>query len=207
MIQPTEALDLSKEHVWRDLEKKLRPFVGRRVPPADVDDVIQDAFLRIQQGLASLREDERIGPWLYRVTRSAIVDHLRRSARHPPPVQAPERQDDEWNVQLHPAITSVEDDQGSVEREVASYAALFVATLPSPYREALTLTELEGLTQKEAAEILGISLSGMKSRVQRGRQKVRAALEACCNIAIDSRCRVVGCVPRPDGKVPDGCCS
>ncbi len=56
--------------------------------------------------------------------------------------------------------------------------------LPSPYREALTLTELEGLTQKEAAEMLGISLSGMKSRVQRGRQQLRQALEDCCHIAL-----------------------
>lgn len=87
------------------------------------------------------------------------------------------------------------------------YAALFVSMLPSPYREALTLTELEGLTQKEAAEMLGISLSGMKSRVQRGREKLRAALEDCCHIALDARHRVVGCEPRPDGKLPDGCCA
>jgi RNA polymerase sigma-70 factor (ECF subfamily) len=70
----------------------------------------------------------------------------------------------------------------------------------------LTLTELEGLTQKEAAERLGLSLSGMKSRVQRGRLHLRDALEACCHIALDVRGRVVACEPRPDGTLPGSCC-
>ncbi|MBK8239755.1 MAG: TauD/TfdA family dioxygenase [Deltaproteobacteria bacterium] len=73
-----------------------------------------------------------------------------------------------------------------------------------PYREALTLTELEGLTQREAAEMLGISLSGMKSRVQRGRAQLRRALEVCCDIDVDVRGRVIGYTPRPDGTLPGG---
>ena len=77
---------------------------------------------------------------------------------------------------------------------------------PSPYREAITLTELEGRTQREAAEMLGISLSGMKSRVQRGRAKLRAMLEACCEIAVDARGKVIACEPRAAGSKPRGCC-
>ena len=69
--------------------------------------------------------------------------------------------------------------------------AVFVAALPSPYREAITLTELQGMTQKDAAEMLGISLSGMKSRVQRGRQQISEMLQACCEIALDARGHVV----------------
>ena len=79
--------------------------------------------------------------------------------------------------------------------------------LPSPYREALTLTELEGLSHKEAAALVGVSLTAMKSRVQRGRDKLRAALVACCHIALDARSRVVGCEPRGDGNTPEVCCS
>jgi RNA polymerase sigma-70 factor (ECF subfamily) len=100
----------------------------------------------------------------------------------------------------------VDEADDELEAVVATYAALFVAMLPSPYREALTLTELEGLTQKDAARMLGISVSGLKSRVQRGRRQLRSALEACCRIALDARGRVVGCEPRPDGPAPDGCC-
>jgi RNA polymerase sigma-70 factor (ECF subfamily) len=83
----------------------------------------------------------------------------------------------------------------------------FVTVLPTPYREALTLTELQGLTQREAAELMGVSLSGMKSRVQRGRERLRALIEDCCQIALDARGRVIDCDPRPDGvRPPGGCC-
>lgn len=198
MIEAVTPADLTSDQVWRGLEAKLRPFVAKRVRgDADVDDVIQDVFVRILRGLPALRDDQRFGPWVYQVARSAIIDHLRASARHL-------RSTDEL---VEPYYHPEDADDGSVEREVAMSAALFVSTLPSPYREALTLTELEGLTQKEAAEMLGISLSGMKSRVQRGRQKLRAALEDCCHIALDSRRHVIGCEPRPDGKLPRARCS
>jgi RNA polymerase sigma-70 factor, ECF subfamily len=196
MIDDVRPAALASDRAWRELETKLRPFVAKRVREADVDDVVQEVFLRIQRGLPSLREEQRFGPWIYQLARNAIVDHLRRSARHPQATTEPPE----------PSHHPDEEDDRAVEREVAVYVALFVSILPSPYREALTLTELEGLTQKEAAEMLGISLSAMKSRVQRGREKLRTALQDCCHIALDARQRVVGCEPRPDGKLPDGCC-
>jgi RNA polymerase sigma-70 factor, ECF subfamily len=108
---------------------------------------------------------------------------------------------------LQEAAPEITEDDHAAERELAGYVAPFVAMLPSPYREALMLTELEGLTQKQAADMIGISLSGMKSRVQRGRQQLRKALEDCCHIALDARGRVVSYEPRPDGRLPSGCCT
>lgn len=192
MISHTERGD------WVDLRSKLRPFIARRVrSEADVDDVLQDVFLRMQRGLAALREEDRFGPWVYQVARSAIVDHQRVAARHPL-AEGEERQDRE-------DLLGADEDR-AVEEMLASYIAPFVAMLRSPYREALTLTELQGVSQKDAAAMLGISVSGMKSRVQRGRQLLRSALEDCCHIALDVRGRVVGCEPRPDGKLPDCAC-
>lgn len=183
---------------WRDLEAKLRPFIARRVrSEADVDDVLQDVFLRMQRGLAGLRDEERFGPWVYQVARSAIVDHQRVAAKHRV-VDGSGREDE---------ALEVDEADRSVEQELAGYLAPFIAMLPSPYREALTLVELEGQTQRQAAAMLGISLSGMKSRVQRGRVQLRRALEDCCHIALDARGRVVACEPRPDGRLPDGCCA
>jgi RNA polymerase sigma-70 factor (ECF subfamily) len=210
MIEHVDPADLAGDQIWRELAAKLRPFVAKRVRGVDVDDVVQDVFLRIQRGLPSLRDEQRFGPWIYQLARHAIADHLRSMARHPQATTDPDPP--ESSPHQH------EDDDRAVEREVAAYAALSVATLPSPYREALTLTEIEGLTQKEAAEMLGITLSGMKSRVQRGRQKLRAVVEDCCHIALDARRRVVGCEPRsalePGGNTQastedqpaEGCC-
>ena len=184
----------------RDLEARLRPFVARRVSSsADVDDVVQDVFLRMQRGLSTLRDEERFGPWVYQVARSAIAEHRRARTRHP----IADREVDETEG----PVTTIDDgEDGAVERNLATYVAPFIAMLPSPYREALTLTELEGVSQKDGAEMIGISVSGMKSRVQRGREKLRALLEACCEIALDVRGRVIGCEPRTHGVRPiEGC--
>lgn len=180
-MNPTPAL-------WQDAVARLRPFVGRQVPAADVDDVLQDVFLRIQRGLASLRDEERYTSWLFQVARSSVAEHARRRARHPVAAVAAE---DEL-----PAPPP-EDDDREAARMLAACVSLFVARLPSPYREAVTLVELQGLTAREAAELVGISVSGMKSRVQRGRAQLRELFERCCEIALDARGKVTSFAPRP----------
>lgn len=185
-------IEAAARGAWKELDAKLRPFVARRVrSTADVDDVVQDVFLRIQRGAATLRDDDRFGPWVYQVARNAIVDHQRTAARNPL------AHDD---VREESAVEDA--GESSAAEELSSYVAVFVALLPSPYREALTLTELQGMSQKDAAAMLGISVSGMKSRVQRGREQLREALEACCNIALDVRGHVLSCEPRPNGRLP-----
>ena len=189
-------IDASERGSWREIEAKLRSFIVRRVDAnVDVDDIVQDVFLRMQQGLGKLRDDERFGPWMYQIARNAIFDHQRVAAKH--------RVVEGHTVRDNPEL--VAEDCRAME-DLASHIVEFVAMLRSPYREALTLTDIEGLTQKQAAEMLGISLSGMKSRVQRGRSQISKALADCCTIDLDARCRVVSCEPRPDGLRPEGCC-
>jgi RNA polymerase sigma-70 factor (ECF subfamily) len=171
---------------YRELAQRMRPFVARRVPESDLEDVLQDIFLRMQRALPGLADAERFGPWLYQLARSAIAEHHRQRARHP---LVADEGEDRCAVNEHSGPSPL-------EVEIAEYLAPLVAALPSPYREALSLTELEGMTQQAAAERLGISLSGMKSRVQRGREKLRKVLEDCCRIALDPRGHVLECEPR-----------
>lgn len=191
-------IDADMRCAHRELEARLRPFVARRVStPADVDDVLQDVFLRMQRSVAELRDEERFGSWVYSVARSAVAEHRRARARHPL------AHEDAPDAPAEPPDAEGEG-EGSVVAELATCVPIFVAMLPSPYREALTLTELEGLTQKEAAEMIGISLSGMKSRVQRGRERLRTLFDECCEIGVDARGRAIACDPRPGYKGP-GC--
>jgi RNA polymerase sigma-70 factor, ECF subfamily len=74
-----------------------------------------------------------------------------------------------------------------------------IFNLPEPYREALVLTEFDGLTQQELADRLNISLSGAKSRVQRGRRQLKQMLEECCTFEFDRRGKVIDCAPRAKG--------
>lgn len=185
MIQP------AAREAWHELEERLRPFVARRVQrPADADDVLQDVLLRLYTGLPNLRDEQRLGPWVYQVARNAITDHRRRVAR----------QSQQPCQDVEDAEQDVSEEEFSAESVMAAYVGRFVALLPSPYREALTLTELEGLAQKDAAEMLAVSLSCLKSRVQRGRALLREAFHASCMIALDARGRVLSCEPRPTSR-------
>ena len=162
-----------------------------------MDDVVQDVFLRMQRGLAGLRDEERFGAWVYQVARSAIVDHQRRAREAPrgrrgsPEEEAPE----------------INEDDRAVESELASYVAPFVAMLPSPYREALTLTELEGLTQKEAADDARHLAVGHE--VPRAAGPAAAPQGARGLLPHRARRARAGRVVRAtaDGRLPDSCCT
>lgn len=172
---------------WQDVAGRLRPFVAQRVAAGDVDDVVQDVFVRIQRGLSRLRDEERFGAWLYQVARSAIAEHGRTRARHPLAA-----------TEVDEVAASFEEGDAEPDAScvLASCVSVFVARLPSPYREAVTLVELEGLPVREAAELAGASLSAMKSRVQRGRAQLRALFEQCCEIALDARGKPMDITPR-----------
>ena len=100
---------------------------------------------------------------------------------------------DEWSDADVETGTDAEPDAAAA---LAACLTPLVRSLPEPYREALLLTDIGGLTQAEAARRLGISASGMKSRVQRGRAKLKAALLGCCEIELDRRGTVLDYRPR-----------
>jgi RNA polymerase sigma-70 factor (ECF subfamily) len=181
---------------WKELERHLRPYLARRVASrADIDDLLQDIFVRLHQSLPTLRDDERFGGWVYRVAHSAIVDRARQYSRAPLA-----NADDDVAGNVAPDAPAHE-----LQADLGECVALFVSRLPSPYREAITLTELQGPTQREAAEMLGVSVSGLKSRVQRGREKIRYMFEECCQISVDCRGRVIECEPRALDDGPLDC--
>ena len=68
----------STEHLWQEMHAGIRAFVGRRIrQTADVEDVVQHVFLRVHQGLPSLRDAERVHAWVYRTATHAIADYYR----------------------------------------------------------------------------------------------------------------------------------
>lgn len=182
---------------WEALAAKLAPFIRKRVrSEADVEDILQDVLLRMHRGLPLLEDQTKLMAWMYSIARFAIADFLRAKQRSEVP-QPPEK--------LEEPVEAPELPEHDIAQTLASALALFVPMLPSPYREAITLTELEGRTQREAARMLGVSNSAMKSRVQRGRAKLRQMLEDCCEIALDARGHVIACEPRGTCRWEEGC--
>ena len=118
-----------------------------------------------------------------RVAANAVADHHRRR-------QSEQRAVDALMTAAEPQ-TDGTDTASEAAAEVAGCLVPFVRNLPEPYREALLLTDIGGLTQIAAADRLGLSVSGVKSRVQRGRAKLKQALLRCCTIELDRRGGVV----------------
>jgi RNA polymerase sigma-70 factor (ECF subfamily) len=178
---------------YEELRARLVPFVARRVPHADVDDVVQEVFVRLSRHRAQLVHEERYDAWMWAIARNAVEDRHRDRARHPLA-----HVEGETEPGAHPPIDATHHEQHveAIQEALASLVAPLIAMLPSPYREALTLVELEGLTQLAAAEMLEVPLSTMKARVQRGRVKLRALFDGFCEISVDARGRVVSCEPR-----------
>lgn len=185
---------ISTEELWHRFSGELYAFVRARADSeAEAQDILQTTYARAHGHLQSGELPRNPRAWLYQITRHLIVDSHRGATK---------RRQVEAALVDDPAASTEEGSAAEIDRSafalVARSLPLFVSALEEPYRSALQATEIEGLTQAEAARRAGVSLPGMKSRVQRGRRLLRAALERCCEFSLDARGRMIACDPRPD---------
>lgn len=172
------------EPAWSTVEGAVRGFLHRRLggDDATADDLTQEVFLRLRRGIGDLRSTEALGPWVMRIARSVLIDHLRRRR----PVSG---------------IEGVEQivDEGRDPDDLARLSGWLhgqLDRLPMHEAAAIRLTDIDGLTMSEAATSLGIGLPALKARVRRGRARLRQALDACCAVILDGRGRPTDCEPR-----------
>lgn len=167
--------------VWKIFGDRLRRFIAKRVRNEhDADDVLQEVFAKIQTGLGGVTREEKIEPWLFQVTRRAVIDHFRKRSR---PVE----------LRFEPAEEAPSSD---VSREIASWLTPMMELLDEPDRDALRLADLEGLGHQEIADRLGLSLTAAKSRVRRARRRLKDLLLECCQIEMDRRGNALSYTPR-----------
>jgi RNA polymerase sigma-70 factor (ECF subfamily) len=178
----TRAMNHALEQIWNELAGKLRGFIRRRVPiEAEADDILQDVFLKLARRADELPEPAKLHGWIFLITRNAIIDRYRTRKETVP---VPET----MAAEAQPAPEELDGLNASLHRMIGSLA--------EPYREAILLTDIEGLSQVNLAKRLGISVSGAKSRVQRGRQALKKMLLDCCRFEFDRRGGINDCRPR-----------
>jgi RNA polymerase sigma-70 factor (ECF subfamily) len=182
MVVETRKADI--DELWGRLRSQLLGYVAARTRSRqDAEDIVQDVFLRMHLALERGDAIERLDGWMFAIARNALIDAHRRT-RPAPEVAEPSARDDE-----------------ELRSTLARCVTPFVERLPAPYADAVRWTDVEGLSQADAAKRAGLSLSGMKSRVQRGRQRLRALLDECCRFEIDCRGKVFEFASKND----DGC--
>ncbi len=179
------------ETVWEEFNTGLSRFILKHVQDeASAEDILQDVFLKIHTHIGELRASDKLQSWIYQIARNTIIDFYR--VRRP-----------ETGI---PEVAYVpEDPFDDVVSDLLPYIKKLVDSLPYDYRQALILTEYEGLTQRELAERLGISISGAKSRVQRAREKVKRMLLDCCHFQFDKLGRIIDYEPNCDCCVSQDC--
>lgn len=176
------------EQLWREFSRELRTFILRRVSSADdADDILQIVFLRMAKGLDELRDKDRILGWMFAITRNAITDYYR---------SAPHRRELSVDAVPDNPTDTDSDPVDDVARELSACLAPMLAGLPTDQADAVRMVDLQAQTHTTAATTAGISLSGMKSRVQRGRAALRRRLQDCCRISQDRRGHVHDYQPR-----------
>jgi RNA polymerase sigma-70 factor (ECF subfamily) len=181
-------MEAASEEMSRALYDRLHAFIARRVAPADVDDLVQEVLPRIHQRIDTLYQADRLDAWAYQITRNAIIDHYRARARLDDSLV----HEADVSVATELANRSTDEVQEmEAGRELAACLIPLVDRLAEPYRQAVSLVELERVPQVDAAVRMGLSTSGTKSRVQRARQQRKALLLECCHVEIDRRGGVV----------------
>jgi RNA polymerase sigma-70 factor (ECF subfamily) len=128
-------------------------------------DATQDTFLTVFRKAAQFQARSTLGTWIYRIAVNTCYDHIRRSQRRPTQ-PLPDHVD--------PADPSAEEAIDSAALRPEIEAAL--ARIPADFRDAVILSDLEGLTMPEAAEVLGVPIGTVKSRVFRGRRLLAGQL-------------------------------
>jgi RNA polymerase sigma-70 factor (ECF subfamily) len=190
---------METEAIWREFHQRLRAFISRRVRrSADVEDILQEVFIRIHRSVDSVQNAERLSAWIFQLTRNAIVDHFRIGKGQSEAVR-----EDVDTV----APTDSAGEERQALKELSECIQPMVAGLPTIYREAIELTDLNGLTQIEAAQRSGLSFSGMKSRVQRARRELKGMLLKCCHVELDRRGRLADYSIRNVQRSSCGCCA
>ena len=187
-IQPTT------DAIWTHLSSDLRRFIRRRVSDDHVaDDLLQETFVRVHRNIGTLQEADRLAAWVYQIARNVIHDHHRKATNSAVALAETGSADD------------CDDRVNQLRCRGAGWLDEMVRSLPDGYREAVQLAEIEGLSQQEVADRLGLSLSGAKSRIQRGRGMLKSVLEQCCNFEFDRRGNMMDYDPKPDRKVCRDC--
>lgn len=167
---------------WQQHEAELRGWLRHRLGNnADVEDQLQELFLK------ALRQGDRFcsldnaRAWLFEVARNAIADRLRVTRQM---------------VELAQDLAAETGETAAID-DLASCLPRVLSELSADDRDAITLCDLDGITQEEYARRRGLSLAGAKSRVQRARKRLRARLTEACQVNLDSSGQVADFVPRP----------
>lgn len=168
-----EKLSNEINHIWADFHKELKGFIYKKTKNlADSEDILQESFIKIIQNIDKVKQAKNLRQYLYAIVSNLVHDYFRNKKENIEGTDFFEQFSEEESLFLNEKIA-----QNCIKP--------FIHKLPKNYKEALLMTEFENISQKELAQKLNISYSGAKSRVQRGKEKLKELILNCCAFQAD----------------------
>jgi RNA polymerase sigma-70 factor, ECF subfamily len=167
--------------IWSELNTDLERYICAKVNHQDhCNDILQDVYLKMVANVEKIKKVDNVKAYLLRISANTIADHYRTTKNRLPVAEANQSDFTYSSCCDTPAIGD-------------TFLQQAISELPEQYRDALIKTDVQGMSQKDYAENLGISISGAKSRVQRAREKLRDIILKCCDYQFDRYGNIIGC--------------
>lgn len=158
----------SIEFIWRDLHLELSRFIESKIPNKEgAQDILQDVFVKVHLNLDQLKDSSKLTSWIYQITRNAVADYYRKESA---------------NSKLDGHVLPEDENEEPLYTSLSECINSKIDQLPKDEHRAIVLTYFKNSSQRELAELLGLSYSGIKSRVQRTREKLKKSILACDNV-------------------------
>jgi len=168
---------------WTSCESEIQGYLRHRTQrPEDADEVLQEVFIKAFRQGEHFCTVENPRAWLFQVARNALVDRLRVSHDHVP-------LPDDLVAEQEESLLPVDHLSQCIPRVLSELA--------ETDRQAIVYCDIDGKSQQELADLLGITLSGAKSRLQRARLRLKAQMETVCQVRFDESGSVCCFTPRP----------
>jgi len=167
--------------VWNEFSGQIRGYLlGKVKQKDDAEDLLQEIFIKIHSRLGDLKDEKKLAPWIYQIVRNSLTDYYRKNH-----LETSEF-DEESSV-----TDSVEPPDDIYSACVTGCLKVFIDRLPDKYKKPLVQSDIKGLKQKDIAEQMNLSYSGLKSRVQRGRDMIKSMFIECACVTHDKDGKIV----------------
>jgi RNA polymerase sigma-70 factor (ECF subfamily) len=176
-----DTSEMDFQAIYTTFHPKILHYVTRVVGEAEAEDLTQEVFIKVNQALGTFRGEAQLSTWIYRIATNAVIDRTRSAGFRQCAEQSELDGLDE--VEVVEALTGEvppSPEQQLMHQEMVDCFVGFLDRLPVDYRTAFVLSDLEGFTNSEIADILGVSVETVKIRLHRGRAKLFQELKAHC---------------------------
>jgi RNA polymerase sigma-70 factor (ECF subfamily) len=185
--------------IYASYHPRIFRYLTRLVGQSEAEDLTQEVFFRVNRGLPDFKGDAKFSTWIYRIATNVATDRIRsrssQESRSGKAVPLDEQLNEEGVDLKGDKKPSLEKE--AIRKEMSSCVQDYINSLPESYRVPVTLSEIGGLTNKEIAEALGLTVETVKIRLHRGRAKLKEKLEAGCNFDRDEE-DILVCDPKTD---------